>query len=604
MAHERPSSQRSHKGDNNALPLDIFTFIPSASDINIQRLFQEIGPNAVSVSGSPFPGIEQRKLLYFDESLPVYALLRLSSHASDAFRLYLSNLCVNLDVFAVGNRASADRTQETSNEEQAPVREHILSQTAEEGEEPLVVVHEVEGSFDEEGGSAEKIAYAIWKFEVLLRILSPLCSVFNTILTRNIARPKTRLQNPFLAFSISASPKTNQRQTDESSDNAYLPSLVPEGANLLASFTHDPLLGPLKPYLSSSRISHISNGQTISTSTSRRLSARSKPLIPISSAVSSRLRFVSLEPRDGHETLICALDFAISPFANSPVSLDKISLRLSSGTVHALAAPSQLDGLPLICKARDEMSFLYRLTPTRSHLPPNALQEHTLQVDIESTAQTTSVCQPRIFTRWATPVVFESKLEAAQRQPALPGGEPLRSPPPFKPDSIPAMQSPKPQHEPPAPVSFNLVITTSGLETVQLGRVFQWEVFIVNRSARAVKIALVALVKRRRFEGKKLPPRPVSTGGSARVEEIADAVVDENIVFAMQRNAHVEGTEVVCLSTDVRVGPLLPEACHTATMRFVPLAVGVIQVEALRVVDLSTQETVDIRELPVSTCVE
>lgn len=49
----------------------------------------------------------------------------------------------------------------------------------------------------------------------------------------------------------------------------------------------------------------------------------------------------------------------------------------------------------------------------------------------------------------------------------------------------------------------------------------------------------------------------------------------------------------------VRVGrPLLPSACHTAELRFIALATGVLNVEGVRVVDLVTNETTDCRDLP------
>lgn len=44
--------------------------------------------------------------------------------------------------------------------------------------------------------------------------------------------------------------------------------------------------------------------------------------------------------------------------------------------------------------------------------------------------------------------------------------------------------------------------------------------------------------------------------------------------------------------------PLLPSACHTAELRFIALATGVLNVEGVRVVDLVTNETTDCRDLP------
>jgi hypothetical protein len=76
--------------------------------------------------------------------------------------------------------------------------------------------------------------------------------------------------------------------------------------------------------------------------------------------------------------------------------------------------------------------------------------------------------------------------------------------------------------------------------------------------------------------------------------------VDDGIVHAAMAVRDKGGeTDVVCLSADVRVGPLAPGACAVVELRFLALRKGVVGVEAVRVVDLGTQEHVDVRELPV-----
>lgn len=50
--------------------------------------------------------------------------------------------------------------------------------------------------------------------------------------------------------------------------------------------------------------------------------------------------------------------------------------------------------------------------------------------------------------------------------------------------------------------------------------------------------------------------------------------------------------------------PLAPAACFTTELKFVALASGVLYLDALRVVDLNTQDTTDIRELPDIVAVE
>ena len=42
----------------------------------------------------------------------------------------------------------------------------------------------------------------------------------------------------------------------------------------------------------------------------------------------------------------------------------------------------------------------------------------------------------------------------------------------------------------------------------------------------------------------------------------------------------------------------MPSACHTAELRFVPLATGLLSIEGVRVVDLNSNETTDCKDLP------
>lgn len=45
-------------------------------------------------------------------------------------------------------------------------------------------------------------------------------------------------------------------------------------------------------------------------------------------------------------------------------------------------------------------------------------------------------------------------------------------------------------------------------------------------------------------------------------------------------------------------------ACYTAQLKFLALSAGVLGVDAVRIVDLATQEAADIRDLPSIVAVE
>lgn len=69
----------------------------------------------------------------------------------------------------------------------------------------------------------------------------------------------------------------------------------------------------------------------------------------------------------------------------------------------------------------------------------------------------------------------------------------------------------------------------------------------------------------------------------------------------MQSSSVVANAELVCLSADVRIGPLAPGTCHAAELKFLALREGIVGVDAVRIIDLGNNEHVDIRELPSVT---
>ena len=57
-----------------------------------------------------------------------------------------------------------------------------------------------------------------------------------------------------------------------------------------------------------------------------------------------------------------------------------------------------------------------------------------------------------------------------------------------------------------------------------------------------------------------------------------------------------------CLLTDT--SHLAPGACYTADLKLLALSTGILSVDAVRVVDLATNETSDVRDLPTVVVVE
>jgi hypothetical protein len=93
--------------------------------------------------------------------------------------------------------------------------------------------------------------------------------------------------------------------------------------------------------------------------------------------------------------------------------------------------------------------------------------------------------------------------------------------------------------------------------------------------------------------------------------DLAQAICDENIMYALQHSQGIEkDTDIVSLTAELRIGPLASGCVHESSVRMVALRKGALRVEALRVVDL-TRETedglgviTDVRDLPDVIAVE
>jgi len=360
--------------------------------------------------------------------------------------------------------------------------------------------------------------------------------------------------------------------------------------------------------------------------------------------------------------MIALVEVDFTPYFDCEVALDKLTLDVTDGKVEDLN-PQDGMALPLSCVAHDHLTFLYRLAPhQRDVVQKNLARELVISIEVVVLIRPDGEpdpCTPPLIMTWPTAIDFtppvnpgfgQLKTTPFQRshrpsQLSISGGvdsQPLVSPSVIRPDALPSLEAATAPPLVAALPEFGITITFTGppSQPVRLGEEFTWTIFVVNRSkttdvmmpptpsapasvlaqhaaaTAARKLMLVPIPRRRRSELRVI--RPPSTANAAaaglsasggagavgpaatkRDPLIADAVLDETVVHAMQRNSVVDAPELVCLSADVRVGPLAPNACAVAELRFVALREGVVGLEAVRVLDLGTQEHVDVRELPL-----
>ncbi|RAH42137.1 TRAPP trafficking subunit Trs65 domain-containing protein [Aspergillus brunneoviolaceus CBS 621.78] len=551
------------------------TVVPHASDVDLEAALTSALEGGADDLTSVLSQISQRSVLFFDEFCTVRIVLRLSNCSPASLKQYLPQLEVGLDAFAID-------PAETVAENPTSTRDLIFS-GAVKAQEPLVVVNEFEG----DAGEGNHV-YVIWSIETFLK------------------RPRIRITHPSLLFIASANLNLAKNQQQTSREDDYLPPLIPASANVLQPLSSDKCLSLKDPFLPASRLLRVVPAQQTEDPIYH-IQQRSGHPIRVVPAASARIRYARLNSYSGRPTTVASLDFEVTPFLTCDVTFDKAELRLSDGTIETLSdAPGLVP--PIRCLPRDDITLVYKLTPEdgQNPSPSTTVLVSVLDISLEAVIHLSHNCNPRILMQWRTNVDFSMPLNPTFGAPsqALQRNN--------RPASLPMNQNlnnamaggtgvnrSSLRDRAYSTTDLGVSITFTGPPRVEVGKPFSWNVFIVNRSTTARKFAMIAIPRRKRPDPRTHTARPSSSSASIRKEaQIAEAVTDDNIVHALQKSVAGQEAELVSMSTDVRAGPLLPGTCFATELKLLPLAVGALRLEAVRLVDVNTNETTDIRDLP------
>jgi hypothetical protein len=514
-----------------------------------------------------------------DELLSVHVVFRtplLDDH--DTLQSYLARLVLNLEAFVFSTAPPPEGEQKAG-----PTKELIFSSTIKDTEKPIIVQH---------GEGEEGHTFVVWKVEAF------------------ISRPQGRFHKPAVYFQPMASfkPASTPEKTDPQDE--YLPSRVPTALNLLQAFENDPALAGVHPRLSAMRINKIApSAAPVVKEMVRPIRSGQRPLYRVLPALIWRVRYARIHASSSDLSLMASLDLEVASYATYDVRIKQVDLTLHGGDVTPFANIQQAN---MINKPGDQITYLYKIKPdiAPDGTPALGSKGHFITMSVTAEVLMSEHCHPNIAIEWKTPVDFTSVTEqttnmikAAHRL-STPATQASTS---ANPDALPAHDSQAQAPEEAVNNAINITLTISGPPTVTVGEIFTWDVFIVNRSDKLRKLAVLVVPKRKR-DLEKHTSRPstasVGTHKTDKKELLAHAVEDENIVYAKQKSARTETAELICLTTDIRLGQLSSGSCYTADLKFLPLSAGVLGVESVRVVDLATNETVEIRELPSVVAVE
>ena len=289
-------------------------------------------------------------------------------------------------------------------------------------------------------------------------------------------------------------------------------------------------------------------------------------------AISSRVRYSKSNIKDGRLSVIASLDVEIGAFSDEDISINYVNMELSEGSAVDMGRGIAPPLLPLTCRPKDNPTFLFSLTPDGPDLDGNNQSSaKTVLVTVHATVLISKTCRPSIEMRWKTGVDFSTASNPLYGAPAPSMQRPNRPSSLHKTsssahdDSLPASARGRPSSSEVGSVDqrqrvgfvtdFGISINFTAPEHVYVGRLFSWDLLVLNRSTETRQLALIIIPRRRKgFAGTHSSTSSSSSVKVRKDREFADAVIDENTLYAMHRNAGHDAIQVISMSTDVRVG--------------------------------------------------
>ena len=338
--------------------------------------------------------------------------------------------------------------------------------------------------------------------------------------------------------------------------------------NLLESLIDEPGLNGVRPRLPALRLSRINAINHHLDLSNQPLRITSQPTFRVMQAITGRVRYSKTGNVVGKHTMVASLDVETANSCDRDIVLQQVKMQLMEGSVEDIG--SELKPLlPLRCRPRDFLTFLFRLS--RSHSLSDQVNQasypNSLDITIHANVLVSEVCQPRIEMRWRTGVDFSTSFNASFSVP----NQPLQRT--KRPANIAISQTMPNEFgtsgprqlregeglnrgEEPLPTNdLGVSMSFTAPNEVYVGEPFSLDCFVVNRSSQPRKLAVLVIPRRKRPGGKTHLSKPSTASSKARNDGgVADAVTDESLLYAMQRNSTKDEMQIVSLSNDTIIG--------------------------------------------------
>ncbi|KAK4507696.1 hypothetical protein PRZ48_001431 [Zasmidium cellare] len=394
--------------------------------------------------------------------------------------------------------------------------------------------------------------------------------------TLHLSRPRARLQRPAIYFTANVTISSGGKGMSSVGQKEYLKSFEPLPSNVLEPLQFDPALHGSQVSLPESRITKVAPKATHLKDAVKPIRGASKRAFPAVPAIFSKIRYSALP-----DAMIASLHLETSHIIAGTVTITAVDLDVPQTKVEHLTNVA----LPLDTRGGDETIILYKLTALGSEkvsagaaAAPASIaisaeatldQGSNIKFSINWQAQVDlSQTLPKPVYRWSRPL---STMSGHHR------GLSTQSNP-----SVATMETPPKANE---GVASGITFTFSAPATAYKNAELKLNVHCNNRSGRT-----------RRFGLMMLRPRKTRTTTMSQATTV-DADLIANI-FNAPLLERTKSPDVHDLNPDVRIGPLPTGACFEAHLRFRILKTGVLDLGVLRILDLDTRQTVDVRELP------
>lgn len=392
----------------------------------------------------------------------------------------------------------------------------------------------------------------------------------------HLSRPRTRLQRPAIYFTANVTVSSGGRGTGPVGRKEYLKSFEPLPSNVLEPLQSDPALHGSKVTLPESRITKVAPKAPHLKDAVKPIRGASKRAFPAVPALFSKIRYSALP-----DAMIASLHLETSHIIAGTVTITAVDLDVPNAKVEHLTNVA----LPLDTRGGDETIILYKLAVAENAKTPTSAAGVPVSISISAQATLDQGSNITFSSNWQAQVDLSQTLP----QPIYRWSRPLSTMSGHhrglsvqsNPSVAPNDSLPKASEGGGSGITFTFSAPATAYKNAEL----KLNVHCNNRSGRSRRFGMMMLRSRK-----------------SRAPTMSQATtVDADLIANIFNAPILERTkppDVHDLNPDVRIGPLPTGACFESQLRFRVLKTGVLDLGVLRILDLDTRQTVDVRELP------